>query len=249
MNRLRLFGGASLDGDAGPIRGRAAHRHRIALLALLVTTRRLYRRRDQVIAFLWPDADSERGRRLLSDSIYRINHALGGNAIVAAGEDLKLNRGCVASDVADFEAAMEARRWGRAAELYVGPLLDGFFLPGANDFDQWMENERAQYARGVARAMEALARDASDRGCVADAAEWWHRLAVLMPDDSRIALELMRALETAGNRAGALRHARAHALLLRESLGVEPDRSLQELANRIARGPGLPSIVVPDSCA
>src|SRR3954464_12485529 len=79
VNRLTLFGGAMLDTASGPITGRAAQRHRLALLALLATTRRAYRTRAQLITILWPETDSDRGRKLLSDSIYRVNQALGGD--------------------------------------------------------------------------------------------------------------------------------------------------------------------------
>lgn len=230
--------------QAGPITGRAAQRHRIALLALLSTTSRLFRSRDQLVAFLWPDADAERGRKLLSDSIYRINQALGADAITGAGEDVRLNRTVVGSDVADFEAAVEARDWRRAIEVYAGPFLDGFFLPGASEFDQWLENERAQYARTAAKALEALAVDARDAGRVAEAVDWWQRLAAVSPDDSRVAMELMRSLEASGNRAAALRHARVHSVLLRETLGVEPDRSVRELADQIAGRDEAPAIPV-----
>lgn len=233
-NRLELLGGGMLANAAGPITGRAAQRHRIALLALLATTRRLYRSRDQLIAFLWPDADAERGRKLLSDSIYRVNRALDGDAITGTGDDLRLNRGVLASDVADFEAAVDARDWQRVAELYAGPLLDGFFLPGSPEFDQWMETERAQYTRTYAKALESLAVQASDAGQAAEAVDWWHRLAALVPDDSRVAMELMRALESSGNRARALGHAREHALYLRETLGVQPDSAVQQLAEQLA---------------
>lgn len=234
-NRLRLLGGATLDTGAGPVTGRAAQRHRVALLALLSTTRRLYRGRDQLVALLWPEADAERGRKLLSDSIYRINQALGGDAIAGTGDDIRLNRGRVGSDVADLEAAAESHEWRRVVELYAGPFLDGFYLPGAADFDHWMEGERAQYARIVAKAIEALAVEARDDGRAGEAVEWWQRLAAHAPDDSRVAMELMRALESSGNRAGALRHARVHASLLRDTLGVEPDRSLLRLADDMTR--------------
>jgi len=70
---------------------------------------------------------------------------------------------------------------------------------------------------------------------VADALEWWQRLSALVPYDSRIAMELMRALEAAGNRAGALRHAGLHSHLLREQFDLEPDPSVQQLADQIAR--------------
>jgi TolB-like protein/DNA-binding SARP family transcriptional activator/Tfp pilus assembly protein PilF len=235
VNRLRLFGGAAIDADSGPITGRATQRHRLALLALLSSTRRLYRGRDQLATILWPEADAERGRKLLSDSIYRINQALGGEVITGAGEEVRLGRQQLGSDVADFEAAFDAGEWRRAVELYCGPFLDGFYLPDSTDFDQWMETERRQYARAAAKAIETLAVEARDAERVTDAVDWWQRLAALAPDESRVALELMRALERAGNRAGAIRHAQLHSTLLRDVLGLEPDRAVEELAQRIAK--------------
>jgi DNA-binding SARP family transcriptional activator len=229
VNRLRLFGGAVLDAESGPVTGRATQRHRLALLALLATTRRRHRGRDQLVTVLWPDADAERGRRLLSDSIYRINQALGGEVLSAIGDD-----------VADFEEAVEARDWRRAVQLYSGPFLDGFYLPDAAEFDQWMEGERAHYARAAAKSLEALAVEARDAGHDADAVEWWQRLAAIVPDDSRVAMELMRSLERAGNRAGAVRHARVHAAVLRDILGLQPDRAVEELAEQISTRTDVP---------
>jgi DNA-binding SARP family transcriptional activator len=161
VNRLNLFGGATLDAASGPITGRAAQRHRVALLALLATTKRLHRSRDQLMTLLWPSADAERGRRLLSDSIYRLNQALGGDAVVGTAEDIRLNRSRLSTDVADFETATDQHDWPRVVHLYDGPFLDGFYLPDSPEFDQWMEMERARYARNVGKALEALANDAT----------------------------------------------------------------------------------------
>ncbi|MEP6763337.1 MAG: BTAD domain-containing putative transcriptional regulator, partial [Gemmatimonadaceae bacterium] len=234
MNQLRLFGGAVLESNGVPVTGRAAQRHRTALLALLATTRRRFRSRDQLITLLWPETDAERGRRMLSDSIYRINQALGGNVLVGPGEDVRMNRDQITSDVAAFEDAMEARDYPTAVSLYTGAFLDSFFLPGSPEFDRWMEIEREHYAQSMAKALEALALAASGARLVTEAVDHWQQLALLVPDDSRIAMELMRALEVAGNRAGALRHAKRHTELLRETLGFDPDRGVQELATTIA---------------
>ena len=248
VNRLRLFGGAAIDAGSGPIAGRATQRHRLALLALLSSTRRLYRGRDRLVAILWPEADAERGRKLLSDSIYRINQALGDEVIIGAGDDVRLGRQRLGSDVADFEAAFDAGEWRRAVELYCGPFLDGFYLPDSTEFDQWMEAERRQYARAAAKAIEALAIEARDAERVTDAVEWWQRLAALAPDESRVALELMRALERAGNRAGAIRHAQLHTTLLRDVLGLGPDRAVEELAQRFAQRSDA-TVRAPDSAS
>jgi TolB-like protein/DNA-binding SARP family transcriptional activator/Tfp pilus assembly protein PilF len=241
VNRLRLFGGAVIDADSGPITGRATQRHRLALLALLASTRRLYRNRDQLVTVLWPDADAERGRKLLSDSIYRINQALGGEVILGAGDDVRLGRQQLGSDVADFEAAFDAGEWRHAVALYGGPFLDGFYLPDATGFDHWMETERRQYARAAAKAVEALAVEAGDAGRATDAVDWWQRLAALVPDESRVALELMRAMDRAGNRAGAIRHAQVHGTLLRDVLGLEPDRAVEELALQLSTRSAAPA--------
>ncbi|MGH7460978.1 MAG: hypothetical protein ACREMA_08110, partial [Longimicrobiales bacterium] len=73
MFTLKLFGGATVLSEEGPLAGRVAQRHRLALLALLVGAGNSGCSRDRVIRYLWPDADPERARRLLSDSLYRIN--------------------------------------------------------------------------------------------------------------------------------------------------------------------------------
>jgi TolB-like protein len=87
----------------------------------------------------------------------------------------------------------------------------------------------------AAKALEALAMQARNARDVAGEVELWQRLASMAPDDSRVALELMRALDKAGNRAGALRHARVHASVLRETLGMGPDSAVQALADQFAR--------------
>ena len=102
----------------------------MALLALLVSTRERGMTRDKVIAYLWPDADAEHGRRYLSDSIYRINQAINADAVSSAGDILRLDAvGALQATLIAFEEAIEQRRHEKAAAaLYAGPFLDGFFV-------------------------------------------------------------------------------------------------------------------------
>jgi TolB-like protein len=155
--RVRLFGAASIETPDGPLAGRAVQRHRVALVALLATTKRGARGRDHLIDLLWPDATAERGRRLLSDSIYRINRALGAEALATRGDSVELERAVLSSDVIDFDLAMRHHDWARVLDLYDAPFLDGFYLPGAVAFDQWMEVERRRFERAVDEARAAIA--------------------------------------------------------------------------------------------
>jgi TolB-like protein/DNA-binding SARP family transcriptional activator len=233
---LKLFGGISLEGPAGPLVGRAVQRHRLALLALLGLARSRGVTRDKLIGFLWPDADPERSRPLLSDSVYRINQAVDGEAITAVGDLLRLNPERISCDAAQFADAVDRKDWERAAALYSAPLLDGFFLTDAEEFERLVETERQRYAQDYARALEALAMRSTDS---AAAVHWWRLLAAHLPHSSRAALELMRALERSGERAAAVQHARIYEQLMREQLGVEPDVEVLAYAEQLRRSTSL----------
>lgn len=194
--------------------------------------------RDKLAAYLWPESDEERARRSLSDSIYRINKALGESTIVTLGDEVQLDSDRLPSDVTAFRDAIDQRDWARAADLYAGPLLDGFHLPGADDFERWIDAERARLARRHAEALEALAEELAAGGDVAASADAWQRRAAHDPYDSRVAVRLMEAMEAAGNRAGALKHARVHTQLLANEFGTGPDPAVLALAERLRTLPG-----------
>ncbi|HEX6308666.1 MAG TPA: BTAD domain-containing putative transcriptional regulator [Longimicrobiales bacterium] len=223
MFRLKLFGSASITGPDGPVTGRAVQRRRLGLFALLALARERGVTRDKLIGYLWPDSDPDRARHLLSDSVYRINQAVGGDAVIAIGDDLRLNPERLSSDAWDFADALDRGEWQRAVELQAAPFLDGFFLTDADELERWVDAQRERLTRERARAIEALAEAAERADAFPEAVHWWRSLAAYDPLSSRVALRLMRALERTGDRAAALQHARIHAALLEEELGLAPD--------------------------
>ncbi|HSJ07860.1 MAG TPA: BTAD domain-containing putative transcriptional regulator, partial [Longimicrobiales bacterium] len=248
MISLKLFGGLSVETPTGPLTGRAAQRRRLAMLALLATSRGLGR--EKVIACLWPEVDSERGRRLLSDSVYRINKALGGDTIVTAGDELRLDTDRLPSDVAAFEAALADGRYHDAASHYSGPFLDGFFLDGAPEFEQWSFRERERLTRLQAGVLEALAAEYEERGDAAGAVTWWYRAAGHDPFSPRVAVRLMAALDRAGERGAALRHARVFADVYRQEFDADADPEVAEFADGLRRAsPAAPSPAAPSPAA
>jgi len=224
------LGGAQVEGPAGPLAGRASHRRRVALLALLAASRTGSLAREKVVGYLWPDSAPGKGRPLLSESLYLLRKELGEDAFVSSGDELSLNPEVVASDVAAFEAALRTGDARGAVELYRGPFLDGFYVEDAPAFQQWAEAERARLARAYADALERLAERAEAAGAAEEAARWWRQAAAHDPCSSRLALRLMRALDAAGDRPSAIRHARTHAAALREELGMDPDPEVAALA-------------------
>ncbi|HEU4993824.1 MAG TPA: BTAD domain-containing putative transcriptional regulator, partial [Gemmatimonadaceae bacterium] len=120
---------------------------------------------------------------------------------------------------------------------YRGPLLDGFVLNEAPEFEHWTDRERQRLASLLGRSQEALAEAAEDDRDFQRSAEWWKKRAALDPYDSRVALRLMQALDATGNRAGAVQHATIHQRLIEQELGVTSAPEIAALADRLRREP------------
>lgn len=236
MPVLRLFGSPALETDDGrPVEGRASQRHRIALLALLARSRGGCTR-DKLIALLWAEGPADRGRSSLNESIYVLRRAFGDGVILSSGDELRLGADSLAVDVALFDEALARGDASRAAEIYRGPFMDGFFLSRAGEFERWMDAERVRLADAFRGALERLAVDAERRGDALVAVAHWRHLAAESPLDARIAMRLMEALVAAGNAAGALEHGRVHAALAAEEMGLPPDARIAGLTERIRAG-------------
>ncbi len=227
------MGVVSLERDGAAVTGRSTQRKRFALLALLAAARNRAVSRDKALAYLWPERDTERARHTLSQTLYALRQELGDDAIIAGVDELRLNSACVSSDVAEFQSALEEGDAERALALYRGPFLDGFFVADVPEFEQWAEGERQRLALLYASALDRMADTAHERGDHAQAVEHLRRRAGLDALNSKVALKLMDALAAMGDHAGALRHAKVHATLLRGELDVPPDPAVTALAERL----------------
>lgn len=249
MFTLKLLGGASLEGPDGPVTGRASQRRRLATLALLAMSRRHSMSREKLLAALWPESDAERGRHLLSDTVYVINRALGGEVISGVADELRLHAARLTCDARQFEEAVERGSLDEAIRLYAGPFLDGFFVDGSEEFERWTTAERERLQALFERALEQLAAARSASGDERRAVECWRRLAAEDPYNSRVACHLARALERAGDRAGALQHAQAHVTALKRELGVAPPEELAALLHSLRPDRPETSVTTRDATA
>ncbi|MEX2280872.1 MAG: BTAD domain-containing putative transcriptional regulator, partial [Gemmatimonadota bacterium] len=234
--RLLVLGGATLEGDRGPIAGRSAQRRRLGLLAILASSARPVSR-DKLIGYLWEEADTDKARRLLSESVYVIRKSLGEDALLSSGNDLRLNPDALWSDVAAFTGLLEAGDDEGAIALYAGPLLDGFFISDAHEFEQWVDRERDRLARLYADAVTRLARWAEQGGDYQAAAKFWRKLSEHDPYSAMPVLALMRALDAINDRPAALQVARAHGERLQDQLGGDPDPQVEAFARELKAAP------------
>ncbi|HEX6065296.1 MAG TPA: BTAD domain-containing putative transcriptional regulator [Longimicrobiales bacterium] len=236
MWQLTLFGGFDVEG-ANSLTGRAAQRKRQAVLALLGSGSHAQMSRDKLVGLLWPETDDERARRQLASSIYDLRQVLGDDAILATGDDLRLNPERIRSDVREFDAAFERGDLEAATSLRTGTFLDGFHVAGAPEFERWVDGERDRLDQRYTRAIEKLAEQCSAAGDHQGAARWLQQLATQQPYNSHVALLYMRALDRAGDTAGAIRHARTHELLTQQEFGVAADEQLAEFVAELRARP------------
>ena len=238
-----MLGGASLEGDRGPIAGRTAQRRRLALLALLAAYRRGLSR-DKLVGYLWEESDSDRARRVLSEAIYVIRKSLGEDAVTTAGDEVRLNPQVVWSDVGAFYDAIDDGRLEQAVELYGGPFLDGFYIGDALEFEQWAERERDRLARAYTQALQTLAERAENAADFRAAVGWWRKLVQHDKYAAAPTLGLMRALDAVGDRAGAIQEGRAHATRMRADLDAQPESQVEAFVSLLREAPQ--NVAVPD---
>jgi len=233
--QLKVLGSLSMKRDGRVLSGALAQPRRLAVLALLARGGQGGVPRDRLISTLWPDVEEERARHTLNQTLYAIRREIGDDEVVVGMRELRLNTERLAIDVVDFQAAIAERDLQRAAELYEGPFLDGFHIPGADDFERWSERERASLDQMYTNVLEQTARDATARGDHARAAGWWRTRAARDPLDARVAIALMQSLDAAGERLAAIQHARVYELLIDEELSLPPDREVVRYAEELRR--------------
>jgi DNA-binding SARP family transcriptional activator len=235
MPRFDLLGRPLLADDAGVVvTGRPAQRHCLALLALLAGERRGLSR-DRIVAYLWPETDVAAARHRLSVALHVIRHRLGDEAIRSSGDALSLNGDRWQVDVWQFEAAVSRGDFVSALASGGGQLLEGFFLRGSLDFEQWLERWRGRMAHRYVSMLDALADQAERTGDVEACLEYRQELLAREPCSSARTLALMRGLAAAGRAEGAIRCCRAYTLLVREEYGLEPDPAVLACADALVQ--------------
>ncbi len=236
MFRLRVFGGFAVEGPAGAVTPQLPQRRAAAVLAVLAACGDLGCTRERLIALLWSESDEAHARHNLRDALHAIRQVLGPDAVDSAGDRLQLHRAVIDSDIHDFTQALAADRATEAVRAYGGPLLDGFHVDDAPEFERWLDGERSRLARECVEALVALAERSEASGAWKDAAGWWARAVEQDPLNSHFVLQQVRALAALGDRANAIKLADAHGRRLRSELDLEPDREVLAKIERIRRG-------------
>ena len=235
MIRIRTLGGLSASRDDQPHPGAAIQPRRLAVLALIARAGERGITRERLLALLWPDTDPESARRALSQALHTLRADLVDDLFMGV-QELRLNFAAARCDVCEFETAVSAGEWERAAAAYGGPFLHGFRLAGAVELDRWMEEERSHLAHRYAEVLERLARLATDAGDHDRAVSWWRKRLAVDPLSGRVTAGMMGALAQAGERHAAVQQARIYQALMDQEQ-LDPDPSVARLVDELRAAP------------
>src|SRR5260370_18960282 len=186
MIEFRRLGALQLtDAEGREVKSLLTRPRRLALLAYLAAaTPRGLHRRDTLLALFWPELDEGHARGALRQALHIVRGALGADVLITRGDDeIGLDVDRLACDVVAFDRAVAAGRFAEAIDSYRGPLLAGFFIPGAGEFERWLERERSRLQRAASSSAGALGEQCEAAGDLRGAVEWARRAARLAPHE------------------------------------------------------------------
>jgi serine/threonine-protein kinase len=237
MIGLRTFGHLEVERTDRLFTGAAVRPRPLALLVVVALARVRGISRDRLLAYFWPESDTEHARNCLKQTLFTLRRDLHDDLFQGGSWFLRLNPAVITTDALEFEAASARGAHGDAVALYRGPFLDGFHIANLLELGHWIEGERLRLARRYQASLEGLAKAAYDAGDCSAAVEWWRQLTTLDPLSSRVALGFMRALVATGERTHALQYARLHENLVRRELGAPPDAAVTAYAQWLRQHP------------
>jgi len=235
MLTLELLGTLSLRDETRPVPVGAQQKRPLGLLAILGLAGRQGLSRDRIEAYLWPESSGPRAQHALDQTVYAIRQALGSDLILSTARELRLNPDLVRVDVWEFEQAIRAGQWTAAVGHYKGPLLEGFHFADSHELESWIDTNRTRLRLEYQKVIEVLAKSSAKAGDHPQSVTWWRRLANSDPLSAGATKKLMLALAAAGDRAGAVKHARLYQELVRQELEMEPDAEIADLAAALSR--------------
>lgn len=217
-----------------------------ALLFYLAVTGRAHTR-SALATLLWGDLSDAAARANLRKALHDLRPDMAPYLLIerdlvalAEGADCWV-------DAVEFEAMlrstppMDTVAALRAADLYRGDFLEGFYVRNAPDFEDWWLTERGRLRDLMLGALRALADHQAQAGHLDEAIASTRRLLELEPWREAAHRRLMTWLALSGQRSAALAQYGICRRVLADELAVEPAEETTALYDRIRGGDLAPA--------
>lgn len=226
----RALGPVDLSVDGAPAPPELLWRKHLALVLYLLRSPRRTRGREHLIGLLWADRAEGSARHSLNEALRLLRRAGGDLAVETLADQVRLGDQFTL-DAGEFAVAVVAKDWTRAATLVAGEFAEGFAVPDAPGFEDWLDTERRHWRKEGVDALTNRAEELLTQGAAVPAVSLAERALALDPLAERAARAVMRSRLLSGDRRGALECGRKFAERLRDELGAEVSAELRHLSD------------------
>jgi DNA-binding SARP family transcriptional activator len=224
----RALGPVDVTADGVPAPPELLWRKHLAILLYLLRSPRRTRGREHLIGLLWADKETRAARHSLNEALHLLRRAGGDSAVEATADQVQLGEQFTL-DVDEFVAAVAASDWARAAALAAGEFAEGFAVPGAPAFEDWLDAERRHWRKEGVDALTNRAEELLAQGASVPAIALAEQAFTLDPLSERAVRAVMRSRLLSGDRRGALESGHRFALRLEDQLGLPISAELRHL--------------------
>ncbi len=233
MIECRLLGPIQVTVDGDPPPAELMWRKHLGLLIYLRHGPDRGRSRDHLMEMLWPGSATSAARHSLNEALRVLCKLVDPDYLISDQFNVRLNGEAVGLDLERFEQLEEAGDWESLSALICGDFAEGFAIPNASAFEDWLAAERLRWR---SRSVAALVRRAAQLEATGDAlaAVSEARRALQLDPSSESAFQsAVRGLALAGDRAGAMELSERFLQHLSDEREIEPGRATVELIQRV----------------
>ncbi len=243
---ITLFGNPMLLKQGQPLTGFVSNKAP-ALVYYLVTTGQTHSR-NLLANLLWGDFTETKAKKNLRDVLSSLRTVMGEHLLITR-QSVAFNRQLPYE--LDIEVFAKSVAVGNktetlpgaaigllqtAADLYKGDFLEGFYVPQAAVFEEWMRRERSRFHQQASQFLHQLTRHFAEQKQYMSGVVYVSRLLAMEPWREDAHRQLMQLLAWSGQRTAALAQYETCKQVLADEFGVEPELRTVQLYERIRAG-------------
>jgi DNA-binding SARP family transcriptional activator len=243
---IRLLGGFEVSLGGEPVSGFESQNVR-ALIAYLACHPGRELSRSALASLLWSEEDETTALRNLRQALYNLRSVLERagceqSPIQISHRTLRLEPDAVDLDILLFAESLRLGRSGdtvdathlaRAAQLYTGDFMAGFYLRDSPELEIWMLGEQERLRELAVAALRDLVQHHTHTGGFPLGLQCVRQLLRIEPFSEEAHRQLIYLYALSGRRSRALNHYEELCRLFDRELGVEPLPETQQLVERI----------------
>src|SRR6266487_5177546 len=198
--------------------------------------------RDHLAALLWGESGQSEAYHSLRSCLYHLRKALQvaqlDEVLISDGDLLRLDPSACLCDVIEVHRLLvlgDESSLSQAVMFWKGSLLQGFFIPEAPMFEDWVQMESTRLSQACFEALDRLADWAEKREAWAVTIGYVKQMIQIDPVSEIVQQRLMHLYLKQGDVGLVLRQYRQFENRLKQELGIAPNSETRRLYENALR--------------